>query len=99
MFTSNHIIDETLTLLARRAGYGFAAERAERIYSSQILDVVFSGRDDETEAFRLFRKFSDLQISFTDCVSFAIMKRRKIRTAFTFDRRFADAGFEVIGLE
>ena len=29
--TSNHVLDEALTLLARRAAYAFAAARAENI--------------------------------------------------------------------
>ena len=33
LFTSNHVLDETLTLLSRRAGNNFAADRAENIYS------------------------------------------------------------------
>jgi len=42
------------------------------------------------------RKYADKEISFTDCVSFAIMRRVGIRTAFTFDRHFRDAGFQII---
>jgi uncharacterized protein len=45
------------------------------------------------------RKYADQGVSFTDCVSFAIMRRHKIRTAFTFDRHFKLAGFNVIGLK
>jgi hypothetical protein len=32
----------------------------------------------------------------TDCVSFALMRRHDLNRAFTFDRHFADAGFEVV---
>ena len=31
LFTSNFVLDETLTLMGRRAGYSFAAERAKNI--------------------------------------------------------------------
>jgi predicted nucleic acid-binding protein len=44
-------------------------------------------------------QFADQRIGLTDCVSFAIMRRHKIRTAFTFDRHFRLAGFRVIGLK
>jgi predicted nucleic acid-binding protein len=99
LFTSNHVLDETFTILARRVGYLFAAERAERIYSSSAFDIVSTTRDEEIEAIQFFRKFADKSISFTDCISFAIMKRNRISTAFTFDRHFLDAGFQVLGLQ
>ena len=37
--TSNFVLDETLTLLARRADYRFAAERGRRIYASEALRI------------------------------------------------------------
>ena len=42
------------------------------------------------------RKYADQQISFTDCVSFAMMRRLGIGAAFAFDRHFRDAGFQMI---
>jgi predicted nucleic acid-binding protein len=99
LFTSNHVLDETFTLLGRRAGYAFAAERAENIYASRALEILYRTRDDECEAIRWFRRFSDQNVSFTDCVSFALMKRLRIPTVFTFDHHFVLAGFRAIGLE
>ena len=52
--------------------------------------------DDETRAIDLFAKFADQQISFTDCVSFVLMRRNRLERAFTFDRHFADAGFDLM---
>ncbi len=40
-------------------------------------------------------KLADQGPSFTDCVSFVLMKRRRLRRVFTFDRHFAAAGFEM----
>jgi predicted nucleic acid-binding protein len=97
LFTSNHMIDETLTLLARQASYMFAVERAERMYGSAAVEILCSTRDDEMDAIRLLRKFGDHQVSFTDCISWVLMKRHRIRTAFTFDRHFRLAGLEVVG--
>lgn len=96
LFTSSHVLDETWTLLGRRAGYGFAADRALNTYASQSLEILYSGEEDEIAAVPLFKKFADQQVSFTDCVSFVLMRRYRIRRAFTFDRHFSSAGFEIV---
>jgi predicted nucleic acid-binding protein len=94
--TSNHVVDELATLLGRIAGYRYAADRVDDVYASESIDVLSSTRNDEVEAIRWMRKFADKEISFTDCISFAMMRRVGIRTAFTFDRHFRDAGFQII---
>jgi hypothetical protein len=94
--TSNHVVDELATLLGRIAGYRYAADRIHDLYVSESIEVVASTRDDEMEAIRWMRKYADKEISFTDCISFAVMRRAGIRTVFTFDRHFRDAGFEIV---
>ncbi len=93
-FTSNFVLDETFTLLARRASYAFAAERARGLLSSRVLVVLRPDRDDELAALDLFEKLADQQVSYTDCVSFALMRREGIRRTFSFDRHFDLLGFE-----
>jgi uncharacterized protein len=95
--TSNHVVDELATLLGRIAGYRYAADRVDNLYASESIDVLPSTREDEIEAIRWMRKYADKEISFTDCISFAMMRRLGIRRVFTFDRHFHDAGFEIIG--
>jgi uncharacterized protein len=94
--TSNHVADELATLLGRIAGYRYAADRMDDLYASQSSEISRSTREDEMEAIRLMRKYADKEISFTDCISFAMMRRLGIRIAFTFDRHFRDAGFQII---
>ncbi len=94
-FTTNHILDETLTLLARRAGNQFAAERARALFNSHELTIIRTDRDDEMRAIELLEQFADQPFSFTDCLSFAVMKHSGILRAFTFDNHFRVAGFEV----
>lgn len=90
------MIDELATLLGRIAGYHYAADRIDDLYASESIEVLASTRDDEVEAIRWMRKYSDKEISFTDCISFALMRRLGIHAAFTFDRHFRDAGFEIV---
>ncbi len=38
----------------------------------------------------------DKKLSLCDAASFIVMRERGVTTAFTFDRHFADAGFELL---
>ena len=98
-FTSNAVLNETFTLLGRFDGYPFAAQRAANIYSSTALTILRSNHDDEVNALGFFRKYADQRVSFTDCLSFVLMRKQKITRAFTFDRHFALAGFSIIPKE
>lgn len=91
--TTNFVLDELFTLLGRRAGYAFAAARARRLYDSRELLILRPTQPDELAALAWFEKFADQQVSFTDCVSFSLMRANKIRRAFTFDVHFQLAGF------
>jgi predicted nucleic acid-binding protein len=94
--TSNFVLDETFSLLGRRAGYGFAVQRAKNIYASQAFTICRPDKEDEIKALQFFGKYADQRVSFTDCISFVLMKRAKINRVFSFDRHFELAGFHVI---
>ena len=94
-YTSNFVLDETFTLLARRTNYLFAVERARIMMTSDVLNILRPSHEEELEAIEYFDKYSDQKVSFTDCTSFVLMRRNRIKRAFAFDRHFSDAGFEV----
>jgi uncharacterized protein len=94
LVTSSFVLDETATLLGRRAGNIFAAERLNNIYASHAIQIWRPDRDDELRALEMFAKFSDQGVSFTDCVSFTLMSSRHVQQVFTFDRHFDSAGFK-----
>ena len=93
--TSSFVLDETFTLLGRLAGNDFATERARNIYASPSLTILRPDAATEMRALEFFTKYADKKVSFTDAVSFALMRKERIRRAFTFDRHFSDAGFQV----
>ena len=95
VYTSNFVIDETLTLLARRTHYSFAADTGRKIYESSFITILRPDRIDEVKALNLMEKYADQRISFTDCVSFALMQRYRIKQVFTFDHHFQLAGFSL----
>ena len=95
--TSNFVLDETFTFLARRSGNLFAAERARRIFSSTSITILRPTPEDEYEAIELFEKYADQEVSLTDCVSFALMRKHHLKEVFTFDKHFEIAGFQISG--
>lgn len=94
-FTSNFVLDETFTLLGRRAGYKFSSQRARNIFLSDTIIILRPNREDELKAIDLFEKYSNLEVSYTDCISFVLMSRNRIERVFTFDKHFELAGFTI----
>ena len=95
LVTSDHVLDETLTLLGRRSTYAHAAARGADYLRSETLEVVQPSPADLLAATKGMRKFADQGVSFTDCISFVLMKRDGIKSVFGFDRHFEAAGFRL----
>lgn len=94
-FTSNFVLDETFTLLGRWADYDFAAKKAHNIYTSNAFTILRPELDDELAALKYFKKYHDHSVSFTDCISFVLAKKNRIKRVFTFDKHFRDTGFSI----
>lgn len=94
--TSNFVIDEAVTLIGRRAGHRFAADVIRRLYTSRALELIRPDAEAELAALSSYETDHDQDVSFTDCISFLLMERRKLRRVFTFDHHFRIAGFEVV---
>jgi len=92
LFSSEHILDESATLIARRSTYAWAAEWAEDALNAGI-EWLRADREEWQQALRLMKKYADQGVTFTDCLSFVLMKREKLHHVFGFDRHFEAAGF------
>jgi predicted nucleic acid-binding protein len=86
---------ECATLLARRASYALAASWVEDALGEPAIRWLSANRSDLAKAGTLMAKFADQAVSFTDCVSFVLMRRENLKSAFTFDRHFVHAGFSL----
>ena len=95
-WTSNFVLDETITLLGRTCGNPFAHDRAQAIYASHVLTVLRPDAGVEREALAWFQKYADQDVSYTDCISFELMRRHGLKRVFTFDEHFRLAGFTVV---
>ena len=62
---------------------------------SQEIVWLNTSREDWHEALRWLEKFADQKLSFTDGLSFTLMRREGMQHAFGFDHHFELAGFEL----
>lgn len=95
LITSDYILDESLTLISARTNRRTAIAFGDLLLKSSTIQLVTITEELRQSAFELFKKFSDKDLSFTDCTSFALMKQLKLKTAFTFDDHFRQVGFEI----
>lgn len=94
LVSSEHVLDEAVTLIARRASYAFAAGWGVDALESGI-EWLRADDGDLRRALVLMRKHADQGVSFTDCISALVMKRAGLRRVFGFDRHFEAMGFTV----
>lgn len=90
--THNYIIVESLALLQKRLGLAAAHAFAEE---SRHFEIVWIDEETHTEASTRWAK-GRRTLSLVDHVSFLVMERLRIDTAFAFDSDFVAAGFNVL---
>ncbi|MSR05742.1 MAG: hypothetical protein EXR93_01530 [Gemmatimonadetes bacterium] len=84
-------------MLIRRRGRTAALAFLDTVYAERMHDIRFVDREMESAAVdRWIRPFRNQGFSLADAVSFEIMRREGIRTAFALDRHFAAAGFDLL---
>jgi uncharacterized protein len=94
-FTTDYIIDETLTLLRFKVSHREAAAFL-RIFSRSRLIVREQANPGQLKrAEEIFLRCRDKFWSFTDCVSLAFMEEKRLEDAFTFDSNFSQFGLRV----
>lgn len=94
LVTTDYIFDETVTLARARLGAPAANRIGETLLDPGVVELVRLLPEDFEDAWALFKKGKDKDWSFTDCASFAVMRRLRLDAAVTTDRHFKQAGFE-----
>jgi predicted nucleic acid-binding protein len=96
LVTTEYVFDETVTLSRARLGAPAALKIGEALLDSGVVELVRLLPEDFEDAWALFQKGKDKAWSFTDCTSFAVMRRLRLHAAVATDRHFMQAGFETL---
>ena len=92
--TSNYVLVETFALLQHRLGM-----EAVRGFQNDVLPLVnveFIIAEIHRSSISALLSVSRRNLSLVDCVSFEMMRTLEIKTAFVFDPRFKEQGFDTL---
>ena len=96
LHTSVPVVIETFTFLERNAHRDVALAWKESIYKPATVKILPCELRDLEQSWAYFRRADLHKLSAVDATSFAIMKRARIRVAFTFDHHFSVVGFRIV---
>ena len=92
--TTSYVFDEVVTFFNSRGHHAKAVTIGETLLGSKLVTLVHVDEAIFAEAWRDFSHYADKRYSMTDCASFVVMKRRRIKKTLAFDKHFTQAGFE-----
>lgn len=94
--TTDYVLDESVTLLKARGRDELIAPLLDTIEASTALRIEWTTAARFREAAAFCLRFGGKSLSFTDYLSFVVMRAHGMQDALTSDFRFAQAGFRVL---
>lgn len=91
--TTSYVFDEVVTYFNSRRLHAKAVQVGGNLLLSPSVRFVHVDEPLFEEGWAYFQRHQDKEYSLTDCISFVVMRKFGIQTAFTFDRHFVQAGF------
>lgn len=94
-YVTDYVFDETVTFIECVLNeHELAVSVGKALQTSPFTTMERIDEGSFKESWSFFK--ANTQYSFTDCTSFNIMRRLGITHAFTFDKHFKSAGFQMI---
>jgi predicted nucleic acid-binding protein len=94
--TTDYVLDESAALLKARGFPHLLVPFFDRLDASRACRTEWTDADRFREVRAFFLKHTDQAWSFTDCLSFRVMKQFRLRDALTKDAHFRQAGFTAL---
>ena len=96
LYTSVPVIIETFTFLDRNAIRDVALTWKDAVYQTDTEQILPCALRDLEQSWDYFRRPGLYRLSAVDATSFAIMRRARIRVAYSFDHHFSVVGFRLV---
>ncbi len=97
LYTSDYVLDEAITGCRQRTrSHKQSLELGTAVFSSE--SIVLLKVDDEIieEAWQLYGERREIELSFTDCTTAVLARKRGITDIFTYDSDFRALGFTAL---
>ena len=92
-----NVYSEILTLVSQRMSKKDSLMLLTKLNSNYTL--INPDEDTYVRADEFFRKKKSKNVSYSDCVSFALMNQENIEWVLSFDEHFAQQGFKLVGID
>lgn len=94
--TTDYVLLELAAYFARPPLRTNLVTLMERLRQTHEFTMVRADAATFDEGWQLYRSHPDKDWSLTDCISFTVMRQRRIREALTADHHFEQAGFRAV---
>ena len=96
LVTTRAVMIEIGNALSKRRYRKAALELLDSLEDDPTIEIIPVTEELYQQALQLYRERQDKEWGLTDCISFVVMKGRKIINALTTDEHFQQAGFKVL---
>jgi predicted nucleic acid-binding protein len=96
LLVTEYVLLECVNSFSRPKDRPAAHALIEHVRSEAGCELVHASPELFEAGLRLHRERPDMEWSLTDCISFALMSERGIRSALAYDHHFDQAGFEAL---
>jgi predicted nucleic acid-binding protein len=97
--TTDYVLDETATLMKAKGHGHLLRDFFTHVEGSEAIRIEWTDRERFLRAREFFLRHDDHGYSFTDCVSFVVMKAFALHEALTKAGHFREAGFKALLLD
>jgi predicted nucleic acid-binding protein len=93
---TEYVLLELGNSLVRRQHRPLFIQWVERVRTDASISYITASPDWLKRGLDLFARRPDKEWSLIDCISFEVMKQRKLKEALSADHHFAQAGFKAL---
>jgi len=88
IYTSEYVFDEAVTVALITKDIKIAIDIGNYILSSPRIKLLFINDEIFKRAWKIFQKYKEKRLSFTDCTTIAPIEQHKIDKLMSFDQHF-----------